>query len=471
MMNRIILKVTKLLFLLSIIVLVFSCVDDDDNGNVIEGTNSIINYMEKNPRFSLFYDLVVRAELDAALDGNSGTYTLLAPNNDAVQAYLTENSLSGISDIPQDLAFDLVYYHLLETINTQESFTTGYLKTLAETPLTDSTATNLSLLVTTDTDVKFNGNTQFVNPDIEVDNGIMHEIDKMMGLPSVETFMLIDENLTPFYNEAISSSSLFQTQVTSEEKHTFLIPSADMFTTFWENTDYTSAEKEQLFNYHVQDSLKLNSDLMAGYQTTMATTTINGEEKNLSIYLNKDVGLLYNGISSITVQDIVGTNGVIHTLDEVITLPTLADFITADLQLNTLVEALSRDDVSTENYFERLNNTNTTNSPYTVFAPTDAAFDDVLLELFPDELASLEDIETQDLIDILNLHFSENLNLELDNYNAVTVNTLGGVIQIDVTVPSLGDVNNREALILSINEIQAVNGVVYKIDNVLLPQQ
>ncbi|GGZ59330.1 hypothetical protein GCM10008088_21230 [Mesonia mobilis] len=471
MMNKFILKVTKLLFLLSITLTVFSCVDDDDNGNVIEGNNSIINYMEKTPRFSLFYDLVVQAELDAALDGNSGTYTLLAPNNTAVEVYLSENSLSGINDISQELAFDLVYYHLLETINTEQSFTTGYLKTLAETPLTDSTATNLSLLVNTASEVEFNGDVHFVNADIEVDNGIMHEIDKMMALPSVETFMIADSNLTPFYTEAISTSSLFQSQITSAEKFTYLIPSADTFTTFWENTDYTSEEKEQLINYHVQDSLKLNSDLEAGYQTTNATTNINGEDKFLSIYLNKDVGLLYNGISSITVQDIVGTNGVIHTLDEVITLPTLADFITADLKLTTLVEAISRDDISAENYLEKLNNTNTANAPYTIFAPTDTAFEDVLLELYPNDLSTLEDIETQDLIDILNLHFAENLNLELDNYNASSVNTLGGTIEIDVTVPSLADINNREALILSSEEIQAVNGVFYKIDTVLLPQQ
>ena len=79
MMNKFILKITKLLFLLVIITTVFAC-DDDDN-RIIEGTNSIVNYMEREPRFSLFHELVVRTELDAVLDGNSGTYTILAPNN------------------------------------------------------------------------------------------------------------------------------------------------------------------------------------------------------------------------------------------------------------------------------------------------------------------------------------------------------------------------------------------------------
>ena len=164
------------------------------------------------------------------------------------------------------------------------------------------------------------------------------------------------------------------------------------------------------------------------------------------------------------------TNGVIHSLDEVITLPTLADFMYADLELTTFVEAISRDDMTTENYLERLNNTNSTNSPFTIFAPTNQAFEDVLLELFPEQNASLEDIETLDLVSILNLHIAENLNLELDDYTSSTVNTLGGTIEIDTTIPSVTDVNDREALILQQNAIQTLNGVFYKIDTVLLPQ-
>lgn len=469
MMNKFILKITKLLFLSVIITTVFAC-DDDDN-RIIEGTNSIVNYMEREPRFSLFHELVVRTELDAVLDGNSGTYTILAPNNNAVETYLAENSFGSIQEIPEDLAFDLVYYHLLETINTQESFTTGYLRTLSEIPVTDTTTTNLSLLVNTaNNEVRFNGDTEFVNANIEVDNGMMHEINKMMALPSLETFMQADSNLTPFYTEALANNTDFQGYLSSEDYHTILVPSADNFTNFWSNNSFTSAEAEQFFNYYVQDSLNITSRVNQGYINTKASVNLDNEEKTLPIYLNTQVGLLLNNTSSITVQDIVTTNGVIHSLDEVITLPTLADFMYADLELTTFVEAISRDDMTTENYLERLNNTNSTNSPFTIFAPTNQAFEDVLLELFPEQNASLEDIETLDLVSILNLHFAENLNLELDDYTSSTVNTLGGTIEIDTTIPSVTDVNDREALILQQNAIQTLNGVFYKIDTVLLPQ-
>jgi uncharacterized surface protein with fasciclin (FAS1) repeats len=292
----------------------------------------------------------------------------------------------------------------------------------------------------------------------------------MMALPSLETFMQADSNLTPFYNEALANNTDFQGYLSSEDYHTILVPSADNFTNFWSNNSFTSAEAEQFFNYYVQDSLNITSRVSQGYINTKASVNFDNDEKTLPVYLNTQVGLLLNNTSSITVQDIVTTNGVIHSLDEVITLPTLADFMYADLELTTFVEAISRDDMTTENYLERLNNTNSTNSPFTIFAPTNQAFEDVLLELFPEQNASLEDIETLDLVSILNLHIAENLNLELDDYTSSTVNTLGGTIEIDTTIPSVTDVNDREALILQRNAIQTLNGVFYKIDTVLLPQ-
>ncbi|MBW2962851.1 fasciclin domain-containing protein [Mesonia aestuariivivens] len=467
MMNKISLKVIKLLFLLAVVSMVFSC-DEDDNANIIEGTNSIVNYIEKNPRFSMFYQLMVKAELEVALDGNSGTYTLLAPNNEAVELYLNESDYTSINDIPQDLALDLVFYHLLETIKTQESFTTGYLKTLSEIPVTDSTTTTLSMLVNTGEEVRFNGATKFVNANIEVDNGMMHEIDKMLSLPTLETFLQIDENLTPFYEEALNESSDFQNALSSNNYHTLLVPSSTSFLNFLETTNYNLTEREQFFSYHLQEGLNLASRLTSGYQKTLAKVTLEGEERELSLYLNKAVGLLFNGTSTITVQDIVTTNGVIHSLNEVLLLPTLHDFVVADLELETFAEAISRDDVINEGYEVRLNS-NDLNAPYTVFAPSNEAFENVLLELYPTQNFTLEDVDAESLSDILNLHFTENLNLDLNSYDDSSISTLGGNIQINTQLQSVIDVNDRNALIISEGG-QALNGVLYKLDTVLLLQ-
>jgi uncharacterized surface protein with fasciclin (FAS1) repeats len=367
MMIKNILKVIKNISFFGLILLVFACVDDDDNGNVIEGTNSIINYMDKNPRFSLFEEVINKAGLAGVLDGNAGTLTLLAPNNTAVEAYLATTTFNSVDDIPEDFALNLVNYHLLETVNASESFVTGYLKTLSNVPLTDSTETSLNILVNNENLVKFNGYIGFVEADIEVDNGILHEIDGVLALPTLKTFLEADSNLTPFYQEGISSNSEFASVVNSTENHTVIVPSADAFTAYWDNANLSAEETTRFFNYTLQDSLNLTEDYLSGYIQTLAKVNFNNQEEFLSLYLNKQVGLLFNGTSTITVQDIVTTNGVLHVVDEVLTIPTLADFVLADFEIQTLEDAFLRDDLATEDYLGTLSNSENTNVPITIF--------------------------------------------------------------------------------------------------------
>ena len=469
MMNKIILKVTKIVPLFLFLLLMISCVDDDDNGNVIEGNNSIIEYITKNPEYSLFQQLIEKANYDAALDGNSGSLTILAPNNEAMETYFQANNISGIEEITEAEAFSLVRYHLLETITYEENFVTGYLKTLSAVPLTDSTETNLNLLINAqEENVRFNGNVEFTQTDIEVDNGLFHEINGVLGLPTLETFLEADSNLSPFYEAALQNNAEIINEFTSEENKTLFIPSADLFTTYWENANLSSDEINQFFNYHALDGLMITSRLKTGYTNTLAAINITNEEKALSLYVNKEVGLLLNGTASITVQDIVTTNGVIHALSDVLTLPTLTDFINADNDLNTLVEAFNREDIVSEDYLGRLATMNDSQTPYTVFAPINEAFEDVLIELYPEQNASLEELSEADLISILNLHIAPNLDLELNNYNSSTITTLGGDISIDTEAPSLMDSNQRTSNILD-KRAQAMNGSLFKIDTVLLP--
>lgn len=469
MMNKIILKVTKIVPLFLFLLLMISCVDDDDNGNVIEGNNSIIEYIAKNPEYSLFQQLIEKANYDAALDGNSGSLTILAPNNEAMETYFQANNISGVEEITEAEAFSLVRYHLLETITYEENFVTGYLKTLSAVPLTDSTETNLNLLINAqEENVRFNGNVEFTQTDIEVDNGLFHEINGVLGLPTVETFLEADSNLSPFYEAALQNNAEIINEFTSEENKTLFIPSADLFTTYWENANLSSDEINHFFNYHALDGLMITSRLKTGYTNTLAAINIANEEKALSLYVNKEVGLLLNGTASITVQDIVTTNGVIHALSDVLTLPTLTDFINADNDLNTLVEAFNREDIVSEDYLGRLATMNDSQTPYTVFAPINEAFEDVLIELYPEQNASLEELSEANLISILNLHIAPNLDLELNNYNSSTITTLGGVISIDTEAPSLMDSNQRTSNILD-KRAQAMNGSLFKIDTVLLP--
>lgn len=104
--------------------------------------------------------------------------------------------------------------------------------------------------------------------------------------------------------------------------------------------------------------------------------------------------------------------------------------------------------------------------PFTVFAPTDAAFDAALAEL---GITAEELLASDNLADILTYHVIEGQVLaadvvELDGQEVATVN--GQTVTITVTDEG---VRVNDALVTT-TDIQATNGVIHVIDGVLLPE-
>ncbi|MDT0630798.1 fasciclin domain-containing protein [Rubrivirga litoralis] len=144
--------------------------------------------------------------------------------------------------------------------------------------------------------------------------------------------------------------------------------------------------------------------------------------------------------------------------DEVGDGDTITDIVVDDSELSTLEQAVVRaglaDDLGGE-------------GPFTVFAPLDRAFAAVGT---PDEVVALDN-----LADILRLHVVAGLDLDADDLDAGDVlTTLNGETLTVVAVGSgLGldteDADtNANALIVD-TDIDADNGVIHKIDAVLLP--
>ena len=106
--------------------------------------------------------------------------------------------------------------------------------------------------------------------------------------------------------------------------------------------------------------------------------------------------------------------------------------------------------------------------PFTVFAPTDAAFGDLLTEL---NANALTDLPTVTVDAVLTYHIVA-ANIQSSQLTSGTVNTLGGNITADTTNFTLVDANNRTSnIITTLVDIQATNGVVHAIDKVILPPQ
>jgi uncharacterized surface protein with fasciclin (FAS1) repeats len=223
----------------------------------------------------------------------------------------------------------------------------------------------------------------------------------------------------------------------------------------------TETLKQILLNHVVATKLTA-SQLTTGYLKTLATPTASATNK-MSLFVNKTTGVKLNGISNVSTPDIVATNGIIHIVDAVITLPTVVTFATADPNFTSLVAALTRNDQP--NFVGILSGT----GPFTVFAPTNAAFTSLLTEINAPSLASIPQALLEKTIKYHVVSGANVLSSTLTNNQVVT--TFQGQNFTVLTTPSasIKDANNRVSNITAV-DVQANNGVIHVLNKVLLAQ-
>jgi len=181
-------------------------------------------------------------------------------------------------------------------------------------------------------------------------------------------------------------------------------------------------------------------------------TTLNGTDVTVTINTN---GVFIDN-AQVTVADVIADNGVVHVIDAVLLPPTpsntIYDIVSNSPDHTTLkvaVDACSLDGVLSGA------------GPYTLFAPTDAAFN-----LLPagTVAALLNDIPQ--LTDILKHHVVADSVMSGMLTNGQVVTTLLGT-DITVTVNANGVFIDNAQVIVA--DLVADNGVVHVIDAVLLP--
>jgi len=455
----------KGLLVVFISVSMMSCSDDDDNGTPMV-SNTIADFVVANQsNYSILLAALQRADggLVTVLSG-AGPYTVFAPDDAAFNAFLTANNFASINDVPTDVLSQILLNHVVSGAVQSSALSTGYISTSA----TSSAASQpMSLYVDITSGVKLNGVSTVTGPDNIVDNGIVHLVDAVIGLPSIADHADANAGFTSLV-AALSAASLVET-VDTGGPFTVLAPVNDAFTSFLDGADLGDipvATLTQVLLNHVLDGVTLSTDLVstgAGYANTKAT---GAGDNPMSLYFNTDSGVKFNGISTVAVADVIAENGVIHAVDAVIGLPTVVTFAVADPTFDILEAALTREASFT--FVETLSTANGTDpAPFTVFAPTNMAFGELLTEL---EVDALGDIPTETLVATLNLHVVGGLNVVAESLtDNFTVPTLGGDITANVTGgATLTDSNGRISNIVATN-VQAVNGVIHAIDKVILP--
>jgi len=211
---------------------------------------------------------------------------------------------------------------------------------------------------------------------------------------------------------------------------------------------------EKVLKCHVVDGKIMANDLKDGQELT----TIDGNK--LKVTKMSD-GKIMVGDAHITVSDVTATNGVVHMIDKVIIPTTPSPMVKSKDIVDIAAESAKTlaAAVTAAGLVETLKGS----GPFTVFAPTDAAFaaiqSDVDNLLKPENKAQLSKI--------LTYHVVSGKTLAADLKDGQMITTVEGTT-LKVTITN-GKVMINGANVISA-DIPASNGVIHVIDKVLMPK-
>jgi len=310
-------KLIKLTLLVVSSAIMFSCSDDEStiqNGSLSE-------FFSKNPEFTNLYAALEKAELVETLN-QGGPYTVFAPNNDAFAEFLTVNGFENLEAVPTPLLKEVLLNHVLSGRVPSSDVSTGYVKTLAKGSA--SSTNTLSMFINlSDSGVRINGVSSVTAFDINCNNGVVHVVDDVIGLPTVVTHALANPNFSDLVGALTSPGQPDFVGIlsgTASSPFTVFAPSNNAFTAFETQNpgtlaSLTSAQLTAVLSYHVVAGANVLSNAIPTgpiptYET--GTFTVSGT------VITDEAGRQTN----IVAVDVQAANGVIHVLDNVI-LPNL----------------------------------------------------------------------------------------------------------------------------------------------------
>ena len=211
----------------------------------------------------------------------------------------------------------------------------------------------------------------------------------------------------------------------------------------------------QILLSHVASGNVLSSDLTDGMMvTTLADSVF------VSVSIDNGVVMINN--ATVTMADIQTDNGVVHVVDAVIDPANSDEEEVTNTIVDIVVASENHTTLETAVIAAGLAETLSSEGPFTVFAPTDAAFElipaDVMSSLLMDPMGSLTYILTH--------HVHSGNVLSTDLTDGMMVPTVAGT-DLTVSITDLGVFIDGAAV--SQADIVADNGVIHVIDAVMVP--
>ena len=313
-------KLLKIIPILLLTTLFLQSCDNDDE----TVTNNIVDITQSSEDFTSLVAALQKANLVTTLQ-TQGPFTVLAPTNAAFSTFLSNNGFDSLDEVPVDVLTNILLNHVVGGRLASTDLTTGYASTFATSSASDA---SMSIFIdTSNGGVKFNGISSVASADISADNGIVHVVDAVIGLPSVVTFAVADPTFSTLV-AALTRDDLTTNFVgvlsittgTSPAPFTVFAPTNDAFGSLLSElgiaglADIDEPTLDSVLKYHVVAGANV---LDTNLTDDMTVTTLGGD-----ITANVTGGATLTNsdgrVSDIIATNVQANNGVIHAINKVI---------------------------------------------------------------------------------------------------------------------------------------------------------
>ncbi|MEH6706224.1 MAG: fasciclin domain-containing protein [Galbibacter orientalis] len=451
-------------FIVSLLFLsIASCSDDDDNNmNPPEQEATITETATADAELSILTAALIKTGLDATLN-EEGTYTVLAPTNEAFQAA----GITSVDNISEEVLTNILLNHVFNETIMATDLSTMYKNTLATGP--DDNA--ISMYINIENSVSFNGVAAPTTIDITASNGVIHKVDAVLTIPTIvdhaaanPSFSILVEALGRLgntYTDLLSG--------TDGAPFTVFAPTNEAFENLLSMLgassldDIDDATLEAVLTYHVVAGSNATSGTLSDGQMI---TTAQGEDVTIMTADGVKIMDATDTPANVVAADVQAGNGVIHAIDKVLlpqTIvdamnPTIAGFVTMNNDYSSLLAAVQKADL--------VETLNAEDAGLTVFAPNNEAFATFLSD---NGFASLEEVPTDVLKQVLLNHVIEGEVMSGDLTtmygNTMATNTDGDNLSLYINTESGVMLNGVSTVTTA--DVEVSNGVIHAVDAVI----
>ncbi len=427
-------------------------------GSTMAQTNVFDNVIATSPNHTSLTAAINTAGLANVLRSADSSYTIFAPDNNAFNelAINLGTNITGLLALPN--LSGILTYHVLGTRVAAAAINNGAIVS----PLNQA---NTIKLTKTSTNV-FANQAEVNAADLNADNGVVHSLNSVLLPFETVVDIAIDNGFTSLV-AVVVKAELLPALTNPFDTFTVFAPDNNAFNELAAGLGLTLAQVlalniediQELLYYHL-----LPGNVLAAAITNGAIVQPVSQENTLKLTKTTSNKVFINQ-AEVIIPNLAANNGTVHAINSVLVFdPTVVD-VAIDAGFTTLTAALFK--------AELIPTLSRPFDSFTVFAPTNAAFDSFAIK---NNLTLAQVLALPGLANLLKYHVVSGkiLASELRNGLVPTLNTknvkvnVTSGVKINFSTVTTADIEEENGVVHIINAVLDENALSTKISNAAL---